>query len=538
MRTAATLLAYGAALALGLYLTFSPTFVSCFSHMQTERGDGMLNHYIVEHTWQAISNPAYAGSFFSPACFHPEPSTLWYSEHLLGVAPLYWGLRTFLSDFNAYQWWQIILDSLNFVAFAIAARWFGLSHVLAILGAFFWAFAVVNTYQLGHQQMIPRFWMPLAAYYAWSFAVTPRASSLNRMLACVFLQCVSCMYTGWFLVGALGIFLPLSIGLVPGSVSNTKRFLLDNKWKVLVIVGGWGTALVAAFVPYLVVNWGMSRSYSDCFGFMPTASAWFKGPEQSRWEQTLRPNLATVYGECYLFCGFGVYLLMFAATVHLLGHFRQPERDTAMILTAAALITADAWLLFTLTPAHAGPSLWQLVRHIPGGGAIRCVSRVYVVVYLFGIIGALVWLNTVTLSARPWVRTLILSAIAAAVIFEQTGYEPHSFEKHDFYDIADRVGAQLEGADAGFIVREYTDTKGFISTGVYGDVLAMWAGLRANVPVVNGYSGRWPPGETYPGGMALASDEQLRKWLAGKFRGKVAIIHPDHPESRRVIVID
>ncbi len=46
-------------------------------------------------------------------------------------------------------------------------------HVLALLGGYLWAFALVHVDQIKHQQMIPRFWMPLAAYYAWSFALGP-----------------------------------------------------------------------------------------------------------------------------------------------------------------------------------------------------------------------------------------------------------------------------------------------------------------------------------------------------------------------------
>jgi hypothetical protein len=87
MRTIALVAAYFAALAFGIYQTFAPGFDSSFSRTQTERGDGMLNHYILEHSWQAVTNPNYCGSLFSPPCFFPEKSTIWYSEHLFGVAP-------------------------------------------------------------------------------------------------------------------------------------------------------------------------------------------------------------------------------------------------------------------------------------------------------------------------------------------------------------------------------------------------------------------------------------------------------------------
>src|SRR4051812_19314882 len=108
MRTAGILFLYAAALAFGTYQAFGPVFDSGFARTQTERGDGMLNHYILEHSWQVLANPAYRGTLFSPPTFYPERATLWYSEHLLGVAPLYWVLRPVMGYDLAYQWWQVL----------------------------------------------------------------------------------------------------------------------------------------------------------------------------------------------------------------------------------------------------------------------------------------------------------------------------------------------------------------------------------------------------------------------------------------------
>ena len=280
MRTAAVLIAYAAALAFGLYQTFGPTIDSCFARVQTERGDGMLNHYILEHSWQSVSNPSYRGSLFSPPCFYPQRHTLWYSEHFLGVAPAYWALRLAMPYDFAYQWWQIILDALNFAAFAYAARRLGCLHLLALLGGYLWAFGLVHIDQIKHQQMIPRYWMPLAVYYAWSFALAPAARALNRMLACTFLQCISCVYTGWFLATGLAVFLPLAVALRPGGFANVRRFVKENRRRVLVIVIGWFAAHLAAFVPYIIVNADVTRSYKECTGLLPTPSAWITGPPE------------------------------------------------------------------------------------------------------------------------------------------------------------------------------------------------------------------------------------------------------------------
>jgi hypothetical protein len=553
MRTAAAALAYAAALALGLYQTFSPTFDSRFTRVQTERGDGMLNHFILEHSWQCVSNPDYRGSLSSPPCFFPQEHTLWYSEHLLGAAPAYWALRLVAAYDLAYQWWQVILAGLNFVAFAFAARRLGCPHVLALLGGYLWAFGLVHVDQVKHQQMIPRFWMPLGAYCAWSFALAPAVRWLNRTIAFTFLQSISCVYTGWFLATGVAVFLPLALVLRRGGLRDSWRLLRGHWPRLILVLVGWAAAFAAAFAPYVVVNVDNNRTYEDCHNLMPTPSAWITGPPGTRWDETLGPRAAArdqpppgfrhwVSDECYLFCGFGVYALALAAAVHLSARLvlavlrRRRTGPPEFAAVAAALVTAGVWVVLTLTPENEGRSLWEWVRYVPGGTAIRCVSRVYVTVYLFGTLAALLWLARVSEPLRPPARWALLGLVAAGLIYEQTGYEPPSFEKADFYEIVDRAAGRVSGADALYVRPAFTDTKGLTSVHVYGEVFAMWVGLRANVPVVNGYSGRAPPGD-YPWGSDV-SDERLAKWLAGRFRGRLVILTPDDPAPPRVLVVE
>ena len=131
-------------------------------------------------------------------------------------------------------------------------------------------------------------------------------------------------------------------------------------------------------------------------------------------------------------------------------------------------------------------------------------------------------------------RFAALGFIAAILIYEQAGTSHRSFEKTDFYAIVDRsaehVGRWL------YVQPAFTDTKGVKSVSVYGEVFGMWVGLRANVPVVNGYSGRLPPGD-YPWGSGLP-DEAIVHWLKGRFRGNLTILTPDDPSRTRVVVVE
>lgn len=545
------LFAYLAALAVGLFQSFRPTWQSGFAVVQTERGDGMLNHYILEHAWQSLTRPDYCGSLFSPPCFYPQPATLWYSEHLLGTFPVYGAWRAWLTAETAFSLWQITLTAFDFVAFALVLRWFRAPHALAVLGGYLWAFALVHVDQLKHQQMIPRFWVPLAVYHAAAFVSALRSGPdevpaagfapgaplrhVAALAAVVWLQCVSCVYTGWFLTTGLATFLPLAVLACPGAAAGLRDFLRRNRRALLVLGGVWLAAMAAAFVPYMVVNRDMARSYAECVGLMPSPSAWFTGLPGTPWHDILAPLLAPVSDECRLFCGFGMVMVMGAALAALVVGLVRYGRRSASAVPLAALVTAAVWVVLTLADDATGEqSLWQYVRYLPGGLAIRCVSRVYVTVYAFGWLGALIWLSDLTESVRPGWRELGLGVVAVLCIAEQQGYDPPGFDRCHFYPLADRLAEILRRGDAAYVVPRYTDPEGVVWDGVYGQVLAMWAGLRANVPVVNGYSGRLPSGP-YPPYHAAVADDHLRNWLAGRFRGRLVIVSPDDPGGGRLI---
>lgn len=535
MRTAALVLLYAAALVLGTYLTFRPTFDSNFASIQTERGDGLLNHYILENSWLALSDPNYCGSLLTAPFYFPTKWTIYYSENMFGVAPLYWALRLVLPYDLSYAWWQILLNALNFVAFAVVARWMKWPHLVALGGAFMWAFAMVHADQIKHQQLIGRFWMPVAVYYAIVLVTEPSTKALNRLLGSIFFQSLACVYTGWFLVAGLAVFVPVMLVFRPGAVGALKQFARENRGTVLRIGALWVLALLALFVPYLVVNWGTGREYKDTHSLMPTPSAWITGPPDSKWTVSTWPRRVPVYLECWLFSGFTIYALMIAAGASLL-FSKRAGRTVEWALIAAALFTVVLWVALTLTPAEKGDSLWRLVRHAPGGKAIRCVSRVYLVVYLFGLFAALTWLTQVTARiSREWVRYAVQGLVVGLMIFEQTEYQQPSFVRKDFYPLVDETAARLKGADAGWVVPRYVDPTGEVGAGPYGDVFAMWVGLRANVPVINGYSGREPKDYPTAGGW---TDTQIHDWLKGRFRGTLRVVDSEDPNLDRKVVVE
>ena len=104
------------------------------------------------------------------------------------------------------------------------------------------------------------------------------------------------MYTGWFLVVGLAVFLPLAIALRPEGWEETRRWVRENRRCVAIVAGAWVAIHLAAFVPYIVVNSDISRTYEDCYKLMPTPAAWLTGPPGTPWDETLGPR-AIDYGQ-------------------------------------------------------------------------------------------------------------------------------------------------------------------------------------------------------------------------------------------------
>src|SRR5438874_1255974 len=154
-RRAAIVATYSLALTAGLLAAFHPTLLSGFTRLQTDPGDTLLNHYVLEHSWLWLTRADYAGTLWSPPCFYPQPDTLAYSENLLGTAPLYWLLRPIAPPLLAYQLWMLAVTGLTFATAAWMLRRFAASHGLCALGAWLFAFGLPRVVQMGHQQLLP-----------------------------------------------------------------------------------------------------------------------------------------------------------------------------------------------------------------------------------------------------------------------------------------------------------------------------------------------------------------------------------------------
>lgn len=138
-------------------------------------------------------------------------------------------------------------------------------------------------------------------------------------------------------------------------------------------------------------------------------------------------------------------------------------------------------------------SIWpQLAAFVPGGEAIRVIGRVMLVllaVLSLGVAYTVSRLQGRGVSNRR--RTFVLVALVGVVVIEQWRVPPgYSLRE---YQVPVRILREaMAAAPRSCEVFYYASTAGALPPWKY-QLDVMWAGMLAEVPVINGYSGNTPP---------------------------------------------
>lgn len=498
-RLASESLLHAAVLAFGLGLWFWPTIASGFRLLQTDPGDTLLNHYLLEHTWRCLSQADYVGTLWSPPFFHPQPDVLAYSENLLGVAPAYWALRLFCPALLAYQLWMLTLCAANYASMAWALRQWEVRPALAALGGFVFAFGLPRFIQLGHQQLLAQPFTPLALWFTWRFLAAPSLRLLAAAMIFCLWQLAACVYLGWFLALLLPIFAAGQWAAQPGRLTELVRFLALRKWSVAALLLAGAAATTALAVPYLKGNQGYRRGYIG--SYLPCRRSWLAPPDDSLWAPLTEAQRQNQDHERRLFPGLLPLLLLAGAGMASLSR-RALERDDRALVRAGLLAVGAAYVLTVRWHNHT--SLWRFMHdHLPGADAIRVPGRIVLAALAFGLPAGLVAADRL-LGRRTWAMAVSFGLLVLGIA-DQVATDRNCFEAEPFFAAAERKGEAIIGQPWAYLPlepgRQYYTRQ----------LEAMWAGLLANVPVVNGYSGRSPLG--YPEWDRTMTPAELEAWL-------------------------
>jgi len=504
----------------GVFNAFKPTILSGFSSMQADAGDTRLNQYFLEHSFQLLTNRNYIGELFSPTFFYPYKNVLTFSDNLFGSAPIYWALRALFEPDLSYQLWMILVSILCFISFAILMRHYRISHVPTVIGAFLFAFGMPRLVQILHQQLLPQFFTPLAFLFVWDFIKSPKNKQLALSLLLIYLQVLSGIYLGWFLIFSLIIFTVIVFLLDKNTLYRLTTYFKHNYKAVLIITSAWALLMYGLLRPYINAKEIFAyRSYAEVDPLLPRLSSWFlPAPDSLWWSSLSKFSIGLKMAqEHHLFLGFLVILLIALSVYTLL--FRQYilNSERSFLIAVCLLVAFTLFILCIRLPN--GWSIWRIIYSvIPGASAIRAVTRIWTIVYFYLIVAAILCLDSLLLTMLvKQVRILVLSLLCIGCLVEQVVINLPSSEKVLFTKEVVPI-QELMQSDCNLAYVILNPEKPYWVS----HLSAMWAGIKANVPVVNGYSGNSPP--NYSGISKSMNTAQVINWLGEDSRGKLCII--------------
>lgn len=518
---------------LGVFMAFYPTITSGFSKMQSDPTDTRLNNYFLEHSFQLVFNRDYAGSLWSPNFFYPFKKALTLSDNLWGTAPLYWLFRGFSSPDVSLQLWMIGITLLCFSSFVFVLRHFKVSHILSATGGFLYAFGMPRMVQLARPQLLPQFYMPFAFLFVWQFIHKPNNRRLILALTFIYLQLLAGIYLGWFLLVSLPILLAVSLYRDQAVRVGLRDYFTKNKKTTIAVFLVWFASIIALLLPYVETSRLLGGGYSmyEVSTMVPRWSSWLLPPPNSLWSPLLEPlskNLLMSY-EHRLFMGFTVLALTVLSVYVLFKKHEFLGKERSDLVKACLFVSLVIFVVFL-----SGIGLWKLVYwFVPGGKAIRSIARISLVLYFFLLVAILVSLDSflkATISNSKW-RLLLSSSVCILALSEQILINPISYEKGSFLNVeAELQGLMSKGCDLAYVLPAINKDEPYWA-GYPDEVSAMWAGLRAGVPVVNGYSGGSPP--NYPGKEGKTNEKsryrpmtgsELQGWLKDDAKGRLCVI--------------
>lgn len=507
---------------LGVFVGFHPTLLSGFSKAQAETGDTRLVHYFLEHSFQVVFNRSYHAELWSPAFFFPFKNTLALSENLFGAAPLYWMLRGILPIDLAYQCWMILAAVLCFIGCVILLRSLRVSHSLAALGSFIFAFGIPRMGQLFHAQLLCQFYTPIAFIFIWGFLRQPRLNQFCFALLFIFLQILAAYYHGWFLLFSLLIFVPIVLWLEREYWKQLLQFLRLRWRSTIAVILVWLGGLIWLFLPYVqMVKVVGGFPFSQVATMIPRVSSWLLPPPNTLWfpllsefsKDILDPNQHLLFLGFFVFAlvGFAVYIVRSRPEILTL------ERST---LVKSCLITA--LILFVLSLDVFGVSIWRIIYSIvPGATAIRAAGRIVYIVEIYVLIAGLLCVDSFFRStiAKRNMQTAIALSLLLIALSEVIIVRPMSYEKAPVLQIESELQSAIASrCDVAYLVTDSRKTHFYLQ-----QLPIMWAGLKAGVPVINGYSGSTPVG--IPTTVEESANfNAIVQWLSGKMQGRLCWI--------------
>lgn len=498
--------------------------------------DARFNSVILEHLyiWLKRGLSGNWADIWSPTFFYPYQNVLAFSDNHFGTAFSYIFLRSIgLSREISYSGWYVIGFCLNFACSYLVFRRFQFSMFASSAAAFVFTFTLPVIAQDGHGQFSYRFAIPLAFLALWNFTLERNLRSLSWLAFWTSLQFLCSIYMGVF----LSIFL---------TICSLPMYLLTKRSGVRKIADEQETHFNKSSVVYLgllivsiLASLAVAMKYqavSKLYGFTPdTLEISQMIPRLESYLIADRSELSGFIGkalaenlakspyrnEHQLFLGVGVIIFLALGTIfswaRKVGQNSHPNQMQIQVGKIACIVLIT---LFLGTLMYGVGSIWMSLTIIPGLNAIRAVTRI-ILVMIFPV-SIMVAIACEKLYCSPVfsinsqkiilvIGTAIL--ICSESVFFQNSKTPIEAWSQRNLILENGLETPLKKDSVLFVVKD-EKKPGYELPEVDAMIFAQDRGIST----INGYSGKFPPGNDHnPIERCISAQERLASYA--KFTG-------------------
>ena len=539
-----------------------PQFASNFDTFPGDRGDARLVAYLMEHWYRVFQGLA---SWRSPAMFYPVEGAIGYADLVFGYGVVYSVFRTVgLGIFEAAELTIILFNFLNYlVCFILLNKVLRFNLFASIAGAAFFAFNSPKLVQMGHSQLQPIWFLPLAIIGI--VLLVQKRETLTQKQAfglialsalSLALQLLTGFYPGWFFIFWSALF--LIVALLFTQTRNLVFDVVKRFWPAMVCgVALFLVALIPFVLAYLpIFKSAGARSYKETLVLIPVGwSLLMMGHRNYLWgtltsalnaDQSISaethigiglvPTLAwaalVVFALIYL-CG---PLRIFVLSALKTDPTRRPQRyaegrrENLLLLSQLIIATCLVYLLGLRYWNDFSP--WQFVyAYVPGGQVVRAVARYALMLALPMSIAFAFLIDRISRRTHSRVLLVVLFVLTAFGIEEQfarkEGSGGFSISAENRY--LNRLARSLPDNCSSFYVG--LDPPALHPQLEY-QLDAMHVSVMRGVPTLNGYSGSLPANF----GLYEVEDPQyennVKQWIDDhRINGNVCRLFIDEPRG-------
>ncbi len=373
-----------------------------FENIPGDYGDGRFNNYILEHSYLFFTGKV--DSFWSANFMFPFNNVIAMSDNLLGSAPIYIAYRIINFDREtSYQLWFVSLTLLNFITATWVMYKITGNLSIAAIGGFLFAFNISLFGQYNHLQMLPRFIIPIAIYYAVRFIKTKTIKYYSFFLMAIVYQFYCGIYLGFFLLLSISLILLISFII---EFKSYYLFLKNYKSviKIFLITIFALILLYILFKPYY--DWSKQvgdRQFSEVENTIPTILSYLSSASNTLCWHSLENTFhsSQILWDHLLFPG-GIAIL--SLLISIVFFKKLYNRENVYYLLGFLLL-----FIFTLTIKDF--SLFKLIFKIPGFNSLRSIGRIINLELFFFAFFTVLLLNNLYKKVRFKIFFLIISIL-------------------------------------------------------------------------------------------------------------------------------